>query len=53
VHGQLARNLDEKPVDTEHSYGWAKFEEMKGETESTRVAVQDQTISTNYFETKF
>ena len=52
VHGQLARNLDEKPVDTEHSYGQTKFEEMKGEIESTTVAAQDQAITTNYFENK-
>jgi hypothetical protein len=52
VHGQLARNLDDKPVDKEHSYGQTKFEEIKEETESTTVAAQDQAITTNCFENK-
>jgi hypothetical protein len=33
----------------EQSYRWLKFGNIKGETESTIVAVQDQAISTNYF----
>jgi hypothetical protein len=49
MHRQLPRNLDEKPVDNEQSYRWLKFGDIKGETESTIVAGQDQAISTNYF----
>ena len=49
MHGQLPCNLDEKLVDTEQSYPWLKSEDIKGETESTIVAAQDQAISTNYF----
>ena len=49
MHGQLPRNLDEKLVDIEQSYGWLKSGDIKGETESTIVAAQDQAISTNYF----
>ena len=49
LHGQLPRNLDEKLVDTEESYRWLKSGDMKGETESTIVADQNQAISTNYF----
>jgi hypothetical protein len=41
--------LDEKLVDKEQSYRWMKFGDIKGETESTIVAAQDQAISTNYF----
>jgi len=52
LHGQLPRNLDEKLVDTEESYRWLKSGDMKGETESTIVADQNQAISTNYFKNK-
>jgi hypothetical protein len=44
--------LDEKLVDKEQSYRWLKFGDIKGETESTIVAAQDQAISTNYFKRK-
>ena len=49
IRGQLPRNLDEKLVDIEQPYRWLKSGEIKGETESTIVAAQDQEISTNYF----
>ena len=34
------------------SYRWLKSGDIKRETESTIVAAQDQTISTNYFKNK-
>jgi len=46
---QLSRNLDEKLVDIEQSYRWLISGDIKGETESTKVAAQDQAISTNYY----
>jgi hypothetical protein len=52
VHGQFPRSLDEKLVDKEQSYRWMKFGDIKGGTESTVVAAQDQAISTNYFKRK-
>ena len=52
MHGQFPRNLDVKLVDIEQSYRWLKSGDIKGETESTTVAAQDQTISTNYFKNK-
>ena len=52
MHGQLPRNLDEKLVDTEESYHWLKSGDIKGETESTIVAAQDQAINRNYFKNK-
>jgi hypothetical protein len=52
VHGQFPRGFDEKLVDKEQSYRWLKFGDIKGETESTSVAAQDQEISTNYFKRK-
>ena len=48
----MPRNLDEKLVDIEQSYRWLKSGDIKGETESTIVAAQDQAISTNYFKNK-
>jgi hypothetical protein len=36
-------------VDKEQSCRWLKFGDIKGETESTILAAQDQAISTNYF----
>ena len=52
MHGQLPGNLDEKLVDIEQSYRWLKSGDIKGETEGTIVAAQDQSISTNYFKNK-
>ena len=52
MHGQLPRNLDEKLVDIEQSYRWVKSGHIKGETESTIVAAQDQAISKNCFRNK-
>ena len=52
MHRQLPRNLDEKLVDIENSYRWLKSGDIKGETESTIVAAQDQAISTNHFKNK-
>ena len=52
MHGQLPRNLDEKLVDIEQSYRWLKSGDIKGETESTIVAAQDQAVSTNYLKKK-
>ena len=52
MHGQLPRNVDEKLVDIEQSHRWLKSGDIKGETESTVVAAQDQAISTNYFKNK-
>ena len=52
MHGQLPRNLDEKLVDIEQSYRWLKSGNIKGETESTIVAAQDQAICKNYSKNK-
>jgi hypothetical protein len=39
-------------VDSELSYRWLKFGNIKGETESRIAAAQDQAISTNCFKNK-
>jgi len=46
MHRQLPRNLDEKLVDIEQSYGWLKSGDIKGEKG------QDQSLSTNSFKNK-
>jgi hypothetical protein len=52
MHWQLPHRLDKKVVAIEQSHWWLKSEDIKGETESTIVAAQDQAISTNYFKNK-
>jgi hypothetical protein len=52
MHGLFPHSLDEKLVDNEQSYQWLKFGNIKGGTESTIVAAQDQAISKNYFKNK-
>jgi len=52
MHGQLSHNLDEKLENIEQSYCWLKSGDIKGETESTIVAAQDQGISKNYIKKK-
>ena len=39
-------------MDIKQSYRWLKSGDIKGETESTIVAAQDQAIGTNYFKNK-
>jgi hypothetical protein len=52
MQGQFPHSLDEKLLDKAQSYWWLKFGDIKGETESTIVAAQEQAISTNYFKRK-
>jgi hypothetical protein len=47
MHGSFPRNLDEKQVGNEQSYQHLTFGDMKGVTESTTVAAQDQAVCTN------
>jgi hypothetical protein len=44
--------LDEGLIGKEQSYQRLKFGDIKGETESTIMAAQDQADSTNYFKKK-
>ena len=46
MRGQLSHNLDEKLMDIEQPNRWLKSGDIKGETESTIVAAQDQTVQT-------
>jgi hypothetical protein len=40
----LPHNLDEQLVDTEQSYWWLKSGDIKGETESTIVALKTKQL---------
>jgi hypothetical protein len=53
MHGQYSYKLGEKLVDMEQSNRWLKCGDIKGETESTIVAAQDQAAKTNCFKNKF
>jgi hypothetical protein len=44
--------LVEGLTDKEQSYRWLKFGDIKGETESTIMAAQEQETSTMYFKKK-
>jgi len=48
----IITTADEMRVDIEPSYRWLKSGNIRGETESTIVAAEDQGISTNYFKNK-
>jgi hypothetical protein len=52
LNGQFSQSLDEELIDTEQSYQWLKFGDIKGETECFIMAAQDQVISKNYFKKK-
>ena len=45
--------LRQKQVIYEQSYRWVQSGDIKGETQSTIVAAEDQAVSTNYFKNKF
>jgi hypothetical protein len=49
MHGQFPHNVEEKFVDKEESYQWLKFGDIRGETEHTAVAAQDQALSRDCF----
>jgi len=46
MNGHFPCSLDEKLIDKEQSYSWLNFGVIKGETESTTVAAQDQALIT-------
>jgi hypothetical protein len=49
MDGKFPRSLDENSVDKKQFYLWLKCGDIKGGTESTVVAAQDQALSTNCF----
>jgi hypothetical protein len=52
MHGQFPRNAGEELVENEQSSRWLKFGDIKGEAESTIVAVPGQAIGKNYLKNK-
>jgi len=52
MHGKLLCNIEERLVDIEQSHRWLKSGDIKGETECTIVATQDQAISKIYLKKK-
>jgi len=48
MHGQFPRYLGKKLVDNEGSNRLPNFGDIKGETESKKMAAQNQAISTHY-----
>jgi len=52
MHGSFPHNLDKKLVANEQSQQQLTVGDIKGETESTIVAAQDQAISTKYLKNK-
>jgi hypothetical protein len=53
MHGQFPHNLDIKLMDIEQLYQQLKSEDIKGETESSIVAAQEQAINKTILRIKF
>ena len=49
MHGQFPRELEKPWVNKAETYSWLKRGKLKGETEATMIAIQDQAIATNYY----
>jgi hypothetical protein len=52
MHGQYIRNIDRQLISEEDTCLLLSKEDLKAETESERVAAQDQAIRTKYYATK-
>ena len=52
LHGQYFRNTDRQLISEEDTFLWLSKGELKAETESEIVAVQDQALQTKYYATK-
>jgi hypothetical protein len=52
MYGEFPRNLHEKRVDTEQSYRWLKFIDVKGDIEGRVVATKGEVIGRTYFKNK-
>jgi hypothetical protein len=49
MHGQYIRNTDRQLISEEDTFLWISKRDLKAETESEMVAVQDQELQTKYF----
>jgi len=52
MHGQYIRNIDRQLISEEGTFLWLSNGDLKAETESEIVAVQDQALQTEYYVTK-
>ena len=52
MHGQYIRNMDRQLIGEEDTVLWLSKGDIKAETESEIVAVQDQALQTKYYVTK-
>ena len=50
LHGQYARELNQPYIDKEASLAWLKTSRLKGPTEATIFAIQEQAITTKHIE---
>ena len=48
MHGQYIRNIDRQLISEEDMFFWLSKGDLKAETESERVATQDQALQTKY-----
>jgi hypothetical protein len=51
-HGQYIRHINIQLISEEDTFLWLSKGDLKAETESERVAAQDQAIKTKYYLTK-
>ena len=51
MHGQYSRNKDRQLISEEDTFLWLSKEDLKAETESEIVAVQDQAMQTKDYAT--
>jgi hypothetical protein len=52
MHGQYIRNIDRQLISEEDVFPWLSKGDLKAETESEIVAMQDQALQTKYYTTK-
>jgi hypothetical protein len=52
MHGQYIRNMDRQLISEEDTFLWLSKGNLKTETESERVAAQDQALHTKYYAIK-
>ena len=52
MHGQYIRNIDRQLISEEDTFLWLSKGDLKADTESEIVAVQDQALQTKYYAAK-
>jgi len=52
MHGQYIISMDRQLISEEYTFIWMSRGDLKGETESEIIAVQDQALQTKHHATK-